>query len=79
MAEIIQIDHDPSYQELETANAMLTAAYTGVLDQLKAHRDQRPTYGNEGNAAGTIYIAALVDWRIEMETIVDGILERAGY
>ena len=77
MAEIIQIDHEASYQELEAANAMLTDAYTGVLDQLNTVRANRPTYGGPG--AGTIYIAALVDWRIEMETIVDGILERAGY
>ena len=31
MTEIIQIDHDPDRQELMTANAMLTDAYTGAI------------------------------------------------
>ncbi len=68
---------EPDLQELMTANAMLTDAYTGALVALKTHRDKRPVLLPLSDEL--THIAKVIDWRIEMEAIVDGILERAGY
>ena len=64
-------------QELESAIAEITDAYNAALVALRAHRDKRPVLLDLSDPL--THIAAVVDWRVEMETIVDGILERAGY
>ena len=52
-------------------------AYTAALKLLDVHRRARPVLLELGDPL--THIAKVIDWRIEMETIVDGILERAGY
>ena len=53
--------------------------YADAIDALSTHRDKRPVMDLQRAGGGTVYIAAVVDWRVEMEAIVDGILDRAGY
>ena len=66
---IPEYDHDRAAGNRE--------AYTGALVALKAHRDKRPVLLELSDPL--THIAEVIDWRIEMEAVVDGILERAGY
>ena len=61
---------------LEWQEAIIDA-HNDAIVTLREHRDKRPVLLELSDPL--TYIANVVDWRIEMEAIVDGILEKAGY